>query len=408
MSSAVFILMINVSVSALLAITFLLIANYDKPFVSARWISGAYAIGAVYSVSELLISRFPASAVLATASYSALLVALAVYCVGVARKYDVRPPWRMLAFLLVASILLNLYTQTLPRELILRNVLWQLPYGVIQAVSIWVMLHARRLGPLDRGLVGVLGLSSIYFMVKPLVAVEAGGPGGTAGSYLDTFYALVSQSTGIILAIAVALMTLAVYVGKMLSDATLKSETDTLSGLLNRRGFVDRADDILRTADRSGGPVTLILADIDHFKNVNDTHGHEAGDRVIQAFAGVMREVAGEEHAIGRIGGEEFAIVLSGTELSTARLIAEGARVAFSQSAVEGITDIAACTASFGVAQRYPGESYEELLRRADIALYEAKNSGRDCVRTAPPIVRPNGNGSGSNTENRRMFRDKR
>ncbi|SMH57355.1 GGDEF domain-containing protein [Mesorhizobium australicum] len=406
MSSAVFILMINVSVAALLSITFLVIANYDKAFASARWICAAYAIGAVYYASEFLIAHFPASTAVATASYSALLVALAAYGVGIARKYDVRPPWRMLALLLVASILLNLYTQTLPRELILRNVLWQLPYAAIQAVSIWVLLHARRLGPLDRGLVGALGLSSIYFVVKPLVAVEAGGPGGTAGSYLDSVYALISQSTGIILAIAVALMTLAVYVGKMLSDATLKSETDTLSGLLNRRGFVDRADEILRTADRSGGPVTLILADIDHFKNVNDTYGHEAGDRVIQAFAGVMREVAGEEHAIGRIGGEEFAIVLSGTELSTARLIAEGARVAFSQSAVEGLADIEACTASFGVAQRHAGESYEQLLRCADIALYEAKNAGRDCVRTAPPVIRPNGNGD--HAENRRMFRDKR
>lgn len=405
MTSAVFILMINLSVSALLAISFLAIATYDRSLASARWISAAYAFGIAYSGFELLISYWPTSTIVATAAYSSLLLALASYSVGIARKYQVRPPWRLLGLLLVASVLLNLYTQTLPRDLISRNVLWQAPYGVLQAVSVWILLRARRLGALDKALLAILAVSAAYFVIKPLIAVEAGGPGSSPASYLNTAYALLSQSTGIILAVAVALMTFAVYVNRMLSDANLRSETDTLSGLLNRRGFVERADETLRIADRSGGPVTLVLADIDRFKAVNDTYGHEAGDRVVQVFSDVMRQVAGE-NIIGRIGGDEFAILLSGTELSTARLIAEGARVAFSQSEIDGLALGNGCTATFGVAQRHGSETYEELLRRADLALYEAKNAGRDCVRVAPPTVHPGGNGNGA--ESRREFRDKR
>ena len=405
MTSAAFILMINLSVSALLAIAFLAIANYDRSLASARWISAAYAFGIAYSGFELLISYWPTSTIVATTAYSTLLLALASYSVGIARKYQVPPPWRLLGILLVASVLLNLYTQTLPRDLISRNVLWQAPYGVLQAVSVWILLRGRRLGALDKALLGILALSAAYFVIKPLIAIGAGGPGTTSASYINTVYALLSQSTGIVLALAVALMTLAIYVSRMLSDANLRSETDTLSGLLNRRGFVERADETLRIADRSGGLVTLVLADIDHFKTVNDTYGHEAGDRVVQAFSEVMRQVAGD-HALGRIGGDEFAILLLGTELSTARLIAEGARVAFSQSVIGGLPSGDGCTATFGVAQRHGSETYEELLRRADLALYEAKNAGRDCVRVAPPMVHPSGNGNGA--ESRRAFRDKR
>lgn len=405
MTSAAFILMTNLSVSALLAIAFLAIATYDRSLASARWISAAYAFGIAYSGFELLISYWPTSTIVATTAYTSLLLALASYSVGIARKYGVRPPWRLLGVLLVASVLLNLYTQTLPRELISRNVLWQAPYGLLQAVSVWILLRGRRLDALDKSLLGILALSASYFVIKPLIAIEIGGPGSSPASYLNTAYALLSQSTGIILAVAVALMTLTVYVSRMLSDANLKSATDTLSGLLNRRGFVERADETLRIADRSGGPVTLVLADIDRFKAVNDTYGHEAGDRVVQVFSDVMRQVAGD-NIIGRIGGDEFAILLSGTELATARLIAEGARVAFSQSVIVGLASGDGCTATFGVAQRYGSETYDELLRRADLALYEAKNAGRDCVRVAPPMVHPSGNGNGS--QNRRTFRDKR
>ena len=134
------------------------------------------------------------------------------------------------------------------------------------------------------------------------------------------------------------------------SSATRRSETDTLSGLLNRRGFEERADRAVREAVRREGPLALVIADLDHFKSINDSYGHAAGDAVIAAFA---------------------------------RFFAEGARSAFAALPVDGLPDDVRFTASFGVAELAPGETTRDLMRRADGALYEAKKAGRDCVRVS-------------------------
>ncbi|TIO39496.1 MAG: GGDEF domain-containing protein, partial [Mesorhizobium sp.] len=123
-------------------------------------------------------------------------------------------------------------------------------------------------------------------------------------------------------------------------------------------------------------PVALVIADLDHFKRINDSYGHACGDRVIETFAGLLREAAAEHHVAGRIGGEEFAI-LPGTNLAAARLFAEGARSAFGGLPIEGLPADHRCSASFGVAELAVDEDFSDLLRRADEALYAAKNAGR-------------------------------
>jgi diguanylate cyclase (GGDEF)-like protein len=132
--------------------------------------------------------------------------------------------------------------------------------------------------------------------------------------------------------------------------------------------------------------VSLVIADLDHFKGVNDSFGHACGDRVIEAFAGFLREAAGQDHVAGRIGGEEFAILLPGANLMAARVLAEGTRSAFSALPIGGLPADHRCTASFGVAELGSGEDFGQLMRRADQALYEAKKSGRDrvCLSAAP------------------------
>jgi len=104
---------------------------------------------------------------------------------------------------------------------------------------------------------------------------------------------------------------------------------------------------------------------------------------VIETFAGFLREAAAGHHVAGRIGGEEFAIILPGTNLAAARLFAEGARSAFSALPIDGLPVDNRCTASFGVAELHPSEDFAGLMRRADQALYQAKNAGRDCVRVS-------------------------
>jgi diguanylate cyclase (GGDEF)-like protein len=388
MSGAAFILAINLAVSGVLAMGFLLIAGYDRSYVSARWIALAYALGVTYFVLEFLIKATPGP-VVDTIAYATFLATLAAFAIGMARKYDTPPPWLAIGVIFAVSVVVNLYAQGLPRQTFLRNFLWQAPYAAMQALSVIAVFRGRGRTKLDNALGVFLALGSLQFLTKPWIAAYAGGPGATPDAYLDTTYAMFSQTLGAVFGFSVALITVAVYVRSMLSDAVTRSETDTLSGLLNRRGFEDKAEALLVAMARARRPVSLVIADIDHFKAVNDTYGHETGDQVIVAFASALRQVSGDAHPIGRIGGEEFAIALSGMELQTARLVAEGARVAFAQARVTGMPVGETCTASFGVAQWRGEEDYGELIRRADLALYEAKKAGRDCVRIAPPGRRP-------------------
>ena len=383
MGGAVFILAINLAVAAVLATGFVIIAAYGRAYASARWIAAAYGLGVAYYLFEFAIRFEPDSVTVATLAYASFLAALGAYAVGLTGKFEVRPPWALIGVLFVVSIAVNIYAQGLPRDTLLRNMLWQVPYALMQSVAIGVVLAARSRTLLDNALAGLLAASTLHFVAKPLIAMTAGGPGIGPQTYLETTYAMASQSLSSIFAFSVALLTVAIYVRTMLTDALLNSRTDPLSGLLNRRGFEDRSDELLLASARSGVPLSIVIADIDHFKAVNDSYGHETGDRVIQAFARTLDHGSGS-HSVGRIGGEEFAIMVAGGELQTARLIAVGIRIAFAELPIPGLAG-QRCTASFGVAEWRVGETYGDLVRRADMALYEAKNAGRDCVRLAPP-----------------------
>jgi diguanylate cyclase (GGDEF)-like protein len=127
-------------------------------------------------------------------------------------------------------------------------------------------------------------------------------------------------------------------------------------------------------------PLAVIALDIDHFKDVNDRHGHLAGDRVLAAVGAELNRHCRAGDVVGRLGGEEFAMLLSGTCLDDAAAIAERIRRQLRTMSVacEGCT--VTVTASFGVAVRNANDTYVELLARADGGLYRAKRGGRDCV----------------------------
>ncbi|UXN74552.1 GGDEF domain-containing protein [Devosia sp. A8/3-2] len=173
---------------------------------------------------------------------------------------------------------------------------------------------------------------------------------------------------------------LLVNVREVMAEITLRSETDKLSGLLNRRGFEERAERALQHATRARIPSALVLADLDHFKDVNDTFGHDAGDRVIAAFAGLLANSADARMVLGRHGGEEFAILLPGANLASGRLYAEGVRRAFAALSGSDLGANRPLSASFGVTQMQPGDGLHDLVHCADAALYAAKKAGRDRV----------------------------
>jgi diguanylate cyclase (GGDEF)-like protein len=156
------------------------------------------------------------------------------------------------------------------------------------------------------------------------------------------------------------------------------SHQDGLTGLNNHTRFFEIADPAFESARMSGKPFTLILADIDLFKGINDEHGHLTGDEVLRRVSARLREVFGERGIVGRIGGEEFAIALPGHEPSDVRAPLEELREKLRSSRTED--DRIRVSMSFGVARADGDASLIELRQRADEALYEAKRQGRDRV----------------------------
>lgn len=162
------------------------------------------------------------------------------------------------------------------------------------------------------------------------------------------------------------------------------ASTDPLTGLLNRRRFLELATAEQLRADRHDRPLSVLLIDLDHFKRVNDAHGHRMGDAVLRTAAGVLSGAIRSSDLAARFGGEELVLLLPETDLTGAAGMAERLRHAFAATptSLDGVE--VRVTASLGVAAwRGPGESLETLLHRADQALYAAKHAGRDKVMVA-------------------------
>lgn len=162
----------------------------------------------------------------------------------------------------------------------------------------------------------------------------------------------------------------------------LQARTDALTGLLNRRGFESQMAFALALARRSGRPLSLITVDVDHFKRVNDTYGHEAGDEVLRRLARTLEMRLRHSDVVARLGGEEFVALLPDTDLGGAQAIAQAlvAAMAQQEDPVVGRITVSAGVASMRSAQ----DNGADILRRGDAALYEAKGQGRNrvCVET--------------------------
>lgn len=159
------------------------------------------------------------------------------------------------------------------------------------------------------------------------------------------------------------------------------AHTDALTGLYNRRAYDQELAREWRRVQRNGAALSVLLIDADHFKSINDQHGHAVGDRVLQALAALIQRSAREIDVAARIGGEEFAVLLSDTGATSALNVAERIRSQIAQSDTMPVTGV---TVSIGVATLAAEESAASLQHRADQALYMAKSQGRNRVVSAP------------------------
>ncbi len=158
------------------------------------------------------------------------------------------------------------------------------------------------------------------------------------------------------------------------------SETDELTSLRNRRSFNTISQSEVAHCHKTDEALSLILIDIDHFKQFNDIHGHAFGDKVLAQVGAVLNAETSDEHYCARYGGEEFIVLLPDTSLFEAIHLAEEYRKSISASKFHGQF----IKVSIGVAQLQPDETYDSLFKQADTALFQAKDEGRNCTRSLP------------------------
>ncbi len=162
-------------------------------------------------------------------------------------------------------------------------------------------------------------------------------------------------------------------------EAEQLSRTDMLTGINNRRAFVEQASAQIDYCKRHSTPICLLALDIDFFKKINDNYGHAAGDEVLKTFAQTLKHSIRSSDVCGRIGGEEFAILLSNTDIDKAMQVAEGLRKAVADDVFYTAGDAYSITASIGVSTDH--YDLESLLNLADAAMYRAKEAGRNQVK---------------------------
>jgi two-component system cell cycle response regulator len=178
----------------------------------------------------------------------------------------------------------------------------------------------------------------------------------------------------------------------LVEETQRAATTDPLTGIMNRRALIPAVDVEQSRSERHGYPMSLLLLDVDHFKVINDRHGHATGDKVLAALGRLLAKQARKTDLVGRWGGEEFVVVLAGAHEVGARIAAERIR-----AAVEAMTVLdekgqrVPLTISIGIACLEMKDTVELLIDRADHAMYQAKASGRNRVAVSPPVLRRTG-----------------
>jgi len=161
------------------------------------------------------------------------------------------------------------------------------------------------------------------------------------------------------------------------------ASTDPMTGLYNRRAFHTLSDNALHLATRQKTPTTIAMCDLDFFKQVNDSYGHDVGDEVIIKFADILKSSVREIDIVARYGGEEFIILFPCTTIDGARNVVERMRKHAEASAIQLDTKVLNFTASFGITEMSPGTEFSEAVKTVDQALYKAKEEGRNRVCVA-------------------------
>ncbi|MEM1195954.1 MAG: GGDEF domain-containing protein [Pseudomonadota bacterium] len=335
-----------------------------------------FSLGVSFTLNHYFVIE-NALAIRMTTSFFAFVAVIALVWSACARLGKPAP---LLIWITGAVVSLGLMALSEPsRDVIPWVFLVNVYCGVIFVMGALLLSEARSPEPMDRATIWVFSAIAAQFFARPVLVYMLSGP-MSSDAYRDSAghaAYIVTGSISMVLLAGVLMGSAMVDLMKALKDA---ARTDSLSGLVLRDAFEEGAAEMFARAKAENAPVSVIVADIDHFKRVNDLWGHPAGDKAIARLGEVFTRTIRSTDMAGRIGGEEFCVLVWRCPEDAAGRLAERLRVQFAQERHEGIEPDIRLTASFGVAAWNAGESYASVYERADEAMYRAKRSGRNRV----------------------------
>jgi len=386
------ILYINVFLLAGCTAGLAVIAFHHRRFRQFFLLTIAYAIGCLSTVLRMRQGHLPDFFVLVLSNFLLVATLLLVHrCFAAFLKPDLRTGWLEVPFLVPTFAGLTYYTHLHP-SYVARSLLMSLVTTGVAAATAYILI--RYADPAVR--VPCRATAALYVVFGLMTVIRCIGI-LFWGVPQNFFIASVSQLFGFlgfyILIVGIPIGYFWMTSSRLYANQELLARTDSLTGLLNRRGLEEHALREIKRSRRHGTPLTVLAMDLDHFKSINDRYGHETGDAVLCSVAKALAAAMRSYDVAARLGGEEFVALLAETNAQNAASTAERLRATMEALEVSANGHCLGFTASFGIAVFQPNDTLESVLRRSDRALYAAKLAGRNRVMQEPFTVAKNREG---------------
>ncbi len=370
------------------SVGFAVLWHYARDVRALRFFALSYFLGACAFVGDFL--RPLMSPVVEIYATSPFYISMALFfCGATFLFYRGRAPWKALWLTGAAMLALVSWYRFGKDDIVARTVVM---HAGVFAMMVYTAfsLHRDMTRRIDRVLQAIIVMSAIQLVCRGAFIVFFEGSSLTQANYPNSLLALLVHFSVSIVALALAFSLFVIFSMEIVTRLTRTSETDPLTGVLNRRGFDSRIAALYEGPSGVDHCHAVVMADIDHFKSVNDRHGHDVGDAILSRFARILEGAARDGDFVVRWGGEEFMIVITNSDAASGRLYAETVRAVFESQSHDRLGGDSV-TASFGIAEWRQGQTVSEVSRLADMALYRAKREGRNRVCIHRPGVHGHG-----------------
>lgn len=371
-------MLLNPGISVLLAIAFYLLwrGRRDHGYVLAA--AAGHLATALGFLMQDVMPPLPHE-VQRIASNALFLLAGGLLMSALLGHYRLSVPWRSLSIMGGMGLAGLTYFLLVHPDLNYRIFSISFALSAMALLTAFELRHTGRTNLVDQLLLWACVLTGANFLIRPIVIIWMEGGYFDYAGFQQSLYWTTVQFSQSLVSVILALCLMIAIAQDLISQLQAEARTDTLSGLLNRRGFEDDANALLA---RRPGPLALLLADLDHFKQINDRYGHMAGDAVIAGFGRILLDMAPDGAVEGRIGGEEFALLVCVPTPETALALASALR---ERMATPLDPTIPHTTVSIGVTMAESADGLDSVLQKADKALYRAKRGGRNRVSLYRP-----------------------